>query len=169
MTAPVSGAPFTVWVPAPRALERPRTKGSLTPQVRYGKDGRPLMRRTKAGRLAPMVRLTDTDSSQEWRGIVADALRKAWVGAPTLRRPMLVGGQIVIHVPFDDVTNRLAGDGDKHLRLVWDAVTDAGIWEDDAQGQGWAPWKITASEDRGPGLEISLWALPPLVRRRWWP
>lgn len=50
------------------------------------------------------------------------------------------------------------GDGDKLDRAVWDAVTKAGLWQDDAQVIEWAGSRRWASDVRSPGVHIGIWA-----------
>lgn len=51
------------------------------------------------------------------------------------------------------------GDGDKLERCVWDAVTKAGLWLDDAQVVEWAGSRRWASDVRAPGAHIVIYAL----------
>jgi len=54
-----------------------------------------------------------------------------------------------------------ARDGDKLDRAVWDAVTRAGLWQDDAQVVEWAGSRRWADTERVPGVHIGVWALSP--------
>lgn len=144
-----------VWIPG-----RPRTKGSLQPQVRHDAQGRVARRRTAAGRETVDVRMVDTPESKAWRLTVATALRDAMIAQrlPKIMRPNRVAGRLVVWVPYRDPTNRLAGDADKHLRQLFDAMTDAGVWEDDAQAAGWYVDKEPALEMSGPGYQV-IWGV----------
>ncbi len=51
------------------------------------------------------------------------------------------------------------GDGDKLDRAVWDAVTKAELWQDDAQVIEWAGSRRWASDVRAPGVHIRIYAL----------
>lgn len=52
------------------------------------------------------------------------------------------------------------GDGDKLDRAVWDAVTKAGLWQDDAQVIDWpGACRRWADDRRAPGVHICVWAL----------
>jgi len=118
--------------------------------------GHPRTKGSKSGR--PNGTVTETKLSLKWAGILEEGLRLALPdGWRPIPRPWLVDGRIVVHVPFDDVTARGAGDGDKHLRQVWDALTRAGLWQDDAQGWGWPVYQVTANDRRGPGVEVWAW------------
>lgn len=123
---------LAVWVPG-----HPRTKGS--------KD-------VKRGRVF------ERPTTVAWQARVAHEVRRWQAGAPPIRKPRQLGGALTLHVPFDDVTVIHAGDEDKHLRLVFDALTAGGFWHDDSQANGWGPlWKVTASETYGPGLAVVCW------------
>lgn len=50
------------------------------------------------------------------------------------------------------------GDGDKLDRAVWDAVTKAGLWQDDAQVIEWAGSRRWAGQ-MSPGAHITIYAL----------
>lgn len=52
-----------------------------------------------------------------------------------------------------------ARDGDKLERCVWDAVTKAGLWQDDAQVIEWAGSRRWASDVRAPGVHVRIYAL----------
>lgn len=51
------------------------------------------------------------------------------------------------------------GDGDKLERCVWDGVTKAGAWVDDAQVVEWAGSRRYASASRAAGVHIAIWAI----------
>lgn len=51
------------------------------------------------------------------------------------------------------------GDGDKLDRAVWDAVTKAGLWQDDAQVIEWAGSRRWAGVERAPGVHITIHAI----------
>lgn len=51
------------------------------------------------------------------------------------------------------------GDGDKLDRAVWDAVTKAGLWQDDAQVIEWVGSRRWADEVRTPGAHIVIHAV----------
>lgn len=53
------------------------------------------------------------------------------------------------------------GDGDKLERCVWDGVTKAGAWVDDAQVVEWAGSRRYASASRAAGVHIAIWAITP--------
>lgn len=52
-----------------------------------------------------------------------------------------------------------ARDGDKLERAVWDAVTAAGLWSDDAQVIEWAGSRRWADGHRAPGVHITIHAV----------
>lgn len=52
-----------------------------------------------------------------------------------------------------------ARDGDKLERCVWDAVTKAGLWMDDAQVIEWAGSRRWADVHRSPGAHITIHAV----------
>lgn len=142
---------MTLWVPG-----RPRTKGSLQQQQRHDAAGRLVTRRAKSGREVAEVRLTDTPESKAWRAEVARAIRREldrWE-LPPVRLPIMVGGHLIVWVPFDAPTHPHAGDADKHLRQLFDAMTDARAWDDDRQASGWYVEKRTALDRSGPGYQF---------------
>jgi Holliday junction resolvase RusA-like endonuclease len=51
-------------------------------------------------------------------------------------------------------------DGDKFERAVWDALTIARVWEDDARVVDWGGTKTAAGES-GTGALIVVWAVTP--------
>lgn len=128
------------WIPTPEHIAWPRTKGSLS------REG---------------DRLVDTPQSRAWIAHVAAGVRadldRAVGGWEPIEPPQEVGGVVIVHAPFEDVTAPRAGDVDKHLRLVLDALTRARLWVDDRQANGWTEWKRTATLTKGPGVEIWAW------------
>jgi Holliday junction resolvase RusA-like endonuclease len=105
-----------VWVPG-----HPKTKGSLD---FYGKG-----------------QVKETVDNKAWRELIADEVRRdiarrglnsGWSEAPAT-------GPIAVHLTFwldhPDVYGPFsrAGDLDKLIRLVLDALTDAGVYQDDNQ------------------------------------
>lgn len=52
-----------------------------------------------------------------------------------------------------------ARDGDKLERSVWDALTAAGVWQDDAQVIEWSGSRRWTFDGREPGAHISVYAL----------
>lgn len=129
-----------VWVPG-----IPVTKGSVNVN-RGGRGVRPA-----------------ADGMAVW----ADAVRK---------RLRLIGGRVQQHeaamircrfwVPRPDGADTYGGlwfpqarDGDKLERCVWDAVTKAGLWQDDAQVIEWAGSRRWADEVRTPGAHIVIHAV----------
>ena len=58
-------------------------------------------------------------------------------------------------------TRKCYGDGDNLKKAVWDALTDAGIWSDDAQIVDWSGAKRFADRHaRGPGALITVREVP---------
>lgn len=51
------------------------------------------------------------------------------------------------------------GDGDKLERAVWDAVTKAQLWQDDAQAIEWSGSRRWAGVSFAPGVHIMIWAV----------
>jgi Holliday junction resolvase RusA-like endonuclease len=93
-----------------------------------------------------------------WRAAVKRAayaaMRAAGVGPAD--RPMFVGPVRV------DITFYVEGradadpDGDKLERATWDALTQAGIWEDDARVVDWSGRKRQVT-DAPTGAQIEVW------------
>lgn len=120
------------WVPGP-----PKTKGS--------------MRVVNASRAV----LADSPASQRWRKLVAYEAERAIAAAPpTLRRGWPLAGAVAVDLTFglsgDPIAPR-AGDLDKLYRNVLDALTDAGVYEDDVQVVRLSGWKHYAAE---PGVRV---------------
>lgn len=101
----------------------PRTKGSLTPQKVRAGDG------ARTGR----IRLVDTDESKRWRRVMALEFATARL-TPQDGPPW--SGPVVVACIFWKAINPLDplyGDLDKLVRNVYDAMTDARVWDDDRQ------------------------------------
>lgn len=107
---------------------RPKTKGSLTARARrchccdacQGYEGQPQLR--------------DTVASARWRKLMAYQATQAMRAQPHAW-PML--GPVWLHVifilPVDDPIMTGAGDVDKLLRNLMDALQDAQVYRDDVQ------------------------------------
>jgi Holliday junction resolvase RusA-like endonuclease len=131
MTPDAEGFTFVV-------LGRAAPQGSKV--LDKGKDGKPFMRESSGG-------------VHPWRKKII----KAAMGSDG--RPMATfKGPVEIHIEFefrraksntdDFPTVRTIGDGDKLTRAVWDALTQAGVIEDDAYCVDWSGSKRYAEEDR---------------------
>lgn len=100
----------------------------------------------------------------------SDAVRVAVLGAmvqPVVQRDELAMIRCSFWVHGSDAV-RVAvpwrigdGDGDKLERCVWDGVTKAGAWADDAQVVEWAGSRRYASASRAAGVHIAIWAITP--------
>lgn len=139
----------------------PVTKGSTTPD-RYGRH-RDASNRQKA------------DGTSGALNIWADAVRRAVTvelermdGRRAIQVQQNEGAMIrcrfwVLRPPIADEYGGIwapqVGDGDKLERATWDAVTKAGLWQDDAQAVEWAGSRRWASDVRAPGVHIGVWAL----------
>lgn len=129
-----------VWVPG-----IPVTKGSVNVN-RGGRGVRPA-----------------ADGMAVW----ADAVRKRLkgVGSPVQKTEAAMI-RCRFWVPRPDGVDAYGGwwfpqarDGDKLERCVWDAVTKAGLWQDDAQVIEWAGSRRWASDVRASGVHITIYAL----------
>jgi len=98
----------------------------------------------------------------------SDAVRRAVVAYPGGCVSRDEGAMIRCRfwVPADSNADAYGGiwtpgarDGDKLDRAVWDAVTKAGLWQDDAQVVEWSGSRRWASDVRVSGVHIGVWAL----------
>lgn len=143
----------------------PKTKGSL--------DFR------GAGRVVENVR-----GSKAWRMLMAYSLRQQWNGdtsraqgvAYELREPEsgAVRVSATFHLPCARGARSLitkgSGDVDKLARNLLDALTDAGVINDDAQVTGIVIDKVEAArpgdrrddrrDARPPGVHVTVWQVP---------
>lgn len=101
---------------------------------------------------------------KQWRAAVEQA------AAAILRaRGARFDGPVGVHLRFRlsrpvSVTRpsphtRGTGDVDKLTRLVLDAITNAGLWVDDAQACKVVATKAYADDGSRPGVELIIWAL----------
>lgn len=58
-------------------------------------------------------------------------------------------------------------DGDKLERAVWDALTEAGVIEDDSRVVSWTGLKRYARGDGHPGVAVSVWSRERLTSPVW--
>ena len=131
-----------VWVPG-----IPVTKGSVN--VNRGGRG---VRQSAAG-------------CEAW----SDAVRKALVAADTQPAVHKSEGAVIrcrFWVPRQASAEAYGGlwfpqarDGDKLERTVWDACTEAKVWQDDAQVIEWAGSRRWAGRERSPGAHIVIHAV----------
>lgn len=118
-----------VWVPG-----HPRTKGSVTVQ--------------RGGRVVNAVR-----EEEAWAALVADAVRGRMRGdAPAAGHAFV---RLDFWVPFPDPAHRHAGDLDKLVRSVFDAMTKGGAWIDDRQAVLLVATERAALPWLGPGVLIA--------------
>lgn len=141
-----------VWVPG-----IPVTKGSVNVN-RGGRGVRPAAQGMTVWSDAVRKRLFDATTSEDMRGVSvrhsgverdeAAMIRcRFWVPRP--------GGADA----YGGVWFPQARDGDKLERCTWDAVTEAGLWQDDAQVVEWAGSRRWASATRSPGAHITIHAI----------
>lgn len=121
------------WVPGP-----PKTKGSLE-VVNTGRNA-----------VGGRVVLQDSPASKRWRKLVAyqaeQEKRGVGMGWP-------LGGPVAVDLTFElsgDPVAVRSGDLDKLYRNVLDALTDAGVYEDDVQVV-----RLSGSKSEGePGVRV---------------
>lgn len=127
------------WVPGP-----PKTKGSLE-VVNTGRNA-----------VGGRVVLQDSSASKRWRKLVAYAAEQAkgsvW-STPGGVHAYPLDGPVAVDLTFglsgDPVAVR-SGDLDKLYRNVLDALTDAGVYEDDVQVV-----RLSGSKSEGePGVRV---------------
>lgn len=105
--------------------------------------------------------LVESSDVKPWRYAVAEVCRAT--GARFVG-PVEVALTFVCHRPQkikDTMTGlgRSAGDGDKLTRAVWDALTDAGVIEDDSRVLRWSGSKILTEAGKQPGVRIQVRSL----------
>lgn len=132
-----------LYVPVQKDIGRPITQGSM----------RPVRGKVRA----------DNPDMYRWRAAVADGVRQA-LGSDwePLDRPTVLGVAAEILVPFQDVTVRQAGDIDKHLRTLLDAISLAKLWRDDSQVSQAFATKVTPNDHEAPGVRLTVWVCQPL-------
>jgi Holliday junction resolvase RusA-like endonuclease len=125
-------------------------------------------RHSKTGRV---VMVDDNENLAAWRGLVEQRARQAWAGRPALTVPLF--GTLLFYLPRPAGhfgTGRNAGrvkdsaplwpgvkpDLDKLQRAVFDSLTAAGVWKDDALCVGVSAWKHYADARPAPGLFLQL-------------
>jgi Holliday junction resolvase RusA-like endonuclease len=132
----------------------PATQGSKRAFVTRGAAPRAVLVDNNPGKLRP------------WRDAVRYAAAEAMAGRPPLEGPVIVRIVFAIARPKSHPktrrtwpTGKLAGDVDKLVRAVFDALTDAGVFGDDSQVVQVAAFKDFAgfgpAEDMtAPGADI---------------
>jgi Holliday junction resolvase RusA-like endonuclease len=159
----IDAAPATYTVPttAPRLVQF-HALGVPVPQ-----GSKKAFKHRHTGRV---VMTDDNPNLAAWRDTVAYAARAAWAGRAPLTAP--VTASLVFYLPRPAShygTGRNAGilkasaplhptvkpDLDKLVRAVFDSLTTAGVWKDDALCWGESAWKNYA-DGRPPGLVLTL-------------
>lgn len=117
------------------------------------------------------VLLDDNRNLEAWRALVAFKARQAWGGAAPVAVPVSVWATFYLPRPKSHYrTGRFADllradapewpavkpDGDKLLRAVFDSLTTAGVWKDDALAVVWSGAKHYAGPFRAPGVSIQI-------------
>lgn len=122
---------LSAWCPG-----RPKTKGSLTCRPNGS------VRENVVG-------------SKEWRQLMAQSFRIAYSGAAPCDDPVSVG--LVFYLPVTNVIAVRAGDIDKLVRNVLDALTDAKIYTDDVNVARVTAEKLPADQSaRGAGVYVQV-------------
>lgn len=130
------------WVPG-----LPVPQGSKIPGVT--KNGRPYLRESSDKHLKP------------WRAAIKETAEKAReeLGLETLDGPVGLSLDFVfprLKSDPDRIWKYTAPDGSKIQRAVEDALTDAGVWTDDARVVTWAGAKWHGD---CPGVTIRVWQI----------
>jgi len=103
--------------------------------------------------------------SKLWRMLMAYQLRHAWAPRAPLAGPVQVDGWFYLPVasPQALVTKGARGnyDKDKLERNLFDAITDAAVWKDDAQAVDGRMVKAMATEQAPQGVHVLIWELTP--------
>jgi Holliday junction resolvase RusA-like endonuclease len=120
---------------------------------------------TKKG--VPYLRESTDRKLRPWRAAVEDAASAAMVGQPMLKGP--VGLSVEFYFPIvasdrERFWKHTAPDLSKLVRAVEDAITNAGVWEDDARVVEYGT--INKTHHETPGAQISVWQVDPVVSER---
>lgn len=118
-----------------------------------------------------VVMVDDNKNLEAWRHAVALRTRLAWRGRPPLDMPVWASLNFYVPRPAGHFgTGRnidrlkesaplwpaVKPDLDKLTRAVFDALTTARVWKDDAVCCGVTAWKFYADGGHDPGLSLSL-------------
>jgi Holliday junction resolvase RusA-like endonuclease len=122
-------------------------------------------------RTGKVVVLDDNENLAAWRQLVTARARHWWAGRPPVAVPVWASLAFYLPRPARHFgTGRNAGvlkdsaplwpsvkpDLDKLQRAVFDSLTAAGVWKDDAVCCGVSAWKNYADGGKGPGVVLSL-------------
>ena len=94
-----------------------------------------------------------------WMGTIAWEVRARWRGKPPLSGPLTLDTHFFLRRPIRGKLEFPTGKPDRSnlLKLLEDALTDGGLWTDDALVlDGWAS-KEYAADDQPPGVGIRVW------------
>ena len=134
----------------------PQTKGSLRQWHRWRADGNCLLGISEQG--GPRL--------GEWRALVATAAKRAMRQAPPLAGPISLELTFIFPRPKKQTPENVAcpyvwgnrrWDLDKLQRAIFDAMTDAAVWNDDSQVAHVLARKLY--QVAHPGCDISVEAL----------
>lgn len=121
-------------------------------------------------RTGRVVMVDDNSNLAGWRDAVTAAASVEWGGAPALAVPVWASLSFYLPRPAGHFgTGRNAGtlrpsaptwpgvkpDLDKLVRAVFDSLTAAGVWTDDARCVGVSAWKFYA-DGRAPGVALTV-------------
>ena len=111
---------------------------------------------------------SDNPKLKGWREWLRVNLRSEWASIETLKTPCSVHLTFVMPRPKSHLSVKgvkasapthmtSKPDLDKLVRAVLDAVTDAGVWQDDAQVVGVSAAKTWASAQERTGISVTIW------------
>ena len=111
---------------------------------------------------------SDNPKLKGWREWLRVNLRSEWASQDTLRTPCSVHLTFVLPRPKSHLSTKgvkasaptqMTGkpDLDKLVRAVLDAVTDAGIWQDDAQVVALSAAKAWGNPQEKTGVSVTVW------------
>jgi crossover junction endodeoxyribonuclease RusA len=153
--------------PRPAPAKAPTLVQMHVPGVPVPQGSKKAFKHRHTGRV---VMTDDNPNLAAWRAMVAHVARTDWAGREPLAVP--VTASLVFYLPRPAGhygTGRNAGvlkasaplhptvkpDLDKLVRAVFDSLTTAGVWKDDALCWGESAWKNYA-DGRPPGLVLTL-------------
>ncbi len=90
----------------------------------------------------------------KWRSTVTETVVRSLGGRGAFQA---LRGPLMAAVDFGlDSDPTQPPDLDKLVRAIGDALTDAGVWLDDAQVVGWSAWKRRTAPGEPEGVSITL-------------
>jgi Holliday junction resolvase RusA-like endonuclease len=116
--------------------------------------------KTKSGKV---ILTSANDKMKPWRALVISAAVEANLGKLPIAEPVAV--EVIYYLPRPKTAPKRVifpakkPDKDKLDRAIYDALTQAGVWVDDALNIASYTEKKFATPDNPPGAEITIWRM----------